>query len=332
MKLRAACAAAVLLFCATAFAQTVTFTDVVPFVISGTTDAAPGTRVRMTVGEAVGETQVGLDRTWSLLWTAPLKTGTYDLRIDINGQTETRLLRVQLRGNVVRQSGIEPETPHYAEPEPPEPSLQELTDRWRIAPPPYELDEHSRGRLDPYHQNVLKGDLPIHHDAEGIDTFLVLTGISDSLVESRTLPTPSGPSSARPGSYRFFGRDAQGVFGQNLILSADLFQGDTTFQPIRQRVKATLIANLNHLRVEENAIVKPDVRRGTERTDGHVALQEIFYERKLGDLTPNYDFVSLRAGVQPFSSDFRGFVFTDTNLGVRVFGNYAANRYQYNLA
>ena len=36
--------------------------------------------------------------------------------------------------------------------------------------------------------------------------------------------------------------------------------------------------------------------------------------------------------MQPFVSDFRGFVFSDTNLGVRAFGNYAANRFQYNLA
>jgi hypothetical protein len=305
----------------------VTFTEQVPFTITGTTDAAPGTRVRLTVGTAVAETSVANDHTWSVLWTAPLDTGTYDLHVEIDGKAEDRLLRVQLRGNVVRQPGFEVE-PRFPDPEPPEPSMQEMTDRWRIVPPPYELDERSRGPLDPYHQNVLKGDRPFH----GEDTFLVLTGISDSMAESRTLPTPSGPSSARPGSYRFFGRDGQGVFVQNAIVSADLFQGDTTFQPVRQRVKATIVANLNHVRVEENAILKPDVRRGTERTDSKVSLQEIFYERKLRDLTPNYDFVSFRAGVQPFASDFRGFVFSDTNLGFRLFGNYAANRFQYNLA
>ena len=29
----------------------------------------------------------------------------------------------------------------------------------------------------------------------------------------------------------------------------------------------------------------------------------MFYERKLRDLSPNYDFLSIRAGVQPFSSE-----------------------------
>jgi hypothetical protein len=35
---------------------------------------------------------------------------------------------------------------------------------------------------------------------------------------------------------------------------------------------------------------------------------------------------------QNFSSDFRGFIFSDSNLGARFFGNYGSNRHQYNLA
>ncbi|HWS71204.1 MAG TPA: hypothetical protein VN605_03785, partial [Thermoanaerobaculia bacterium] len=208
-------------------------------------------------------------------------------------------------------------------------SFLEMTDRWRIVPPPYELDEHSRGRLDPYHQNVLKGDFPIRGTQ---DLFFVLTGVADTLAESRTTPTPSGVSTVHPGSIHFFGDDQQNLFNQNLGVSAELFEGDTAFTPVRQRLKATIVANLNFVHARENAIVKPDVRRGTRRTDAQLALQEIFYERKLRDLSPNYDFVSLRAGSQPFTSDFRGFVFSDTNAGVRLFGNYASNRFQYNLA
>jgi hypothetical protein len=331
-----------LLFAVTLSAQPITFTETLPVTLTGTTTAPPGTPVRIALAGGKGETQVKTDGTWSLLWTAPLKTGTYDVEVEIAGEKEMQLLRVQLRGTVARQSGIET-LPRFPDPVPPEPDLQEITDRWRIVPPPYELDERSQGRFDPYHQNVLKGDLPIDvaryapfvrkgWPFSGNDTFFVLTGISDSLVESRTLPTPSGVSADRPGSYRFFGREGQGLFAQNVILSADLFEGDTTFQPVRQRLKATLVANLNHVRVEENGIVKPNVLRGTERTDGRVSLQELFYERKLRDLSPNYDFVSFRAGIQPFNSDFRGFVFSDTNLGFRLFGNWASNRFQYNLA
>src|SRR4029434_8560465 len=62
------------------------------------------------------------------------------------------------------------------------------------------------------------------------------------------------------------------------------------------------------------------------------SLQEAFGEIHLRDLSSNYDFVSMRAGIQPFVSDFRGFIFNDSNLGVRIFGNYDNNRWQYNLA
>ena len=41
---------------------------------------------------------------------------------------------------------------------------------------------------------------------------------------------------------------------------------------------------------------------------------------------------SLRIGIQPFSSDFRGFLFQDNQLGIRFFGDRDNNRFQYNLA
>ena len=322
--------ALLLLFVAAgALAQDVVFTDVIPFTLSGKTGAAPGTPVRIYVENAKAETSVVAGGTWSVFWTAPLQTGTYDLRIEVGDAKETKLLRVQLPGNVVRQSGIEDVIPPYGTPEVTAEPGQEMTDRWRITPPPYELDEKPRRRwLDPYNQNQFKGDLPIH----GNNWFLVLTGISDTLAESRTLPTPSGVSAKHPGSFTFFGDDNQNLFNQNVIVSGDLFQGLTTFKPVTQRVKATLIANFNYVRVEENGLVKPDVRRGTTRSDGQLSLNEFFYERKLKDLGPNYDFLSIRAGSQPFTSDFRGFIFSDTNLGVRLFGNYDRNRYQYNAA
>ncbi|HEX4139721.1 MAG TPA: hypothetical protein VHY09_05195, partial [Candidatus Methylacidiphilales bacterium] len=70
----------------------------------------------------------------------------------------------------------------------------------------------------------------------------------------------------------------------------------------------------------------------TTRTKDFLSLQEAFLEVHLADFTDNYDFLSLRVGNQPFNADFRGFVFNDTNLGVRLFGNMDSNRWQYNLA
>lgn len=321
--------------CATpALAQSLTinadqpyYTEGVPFVLTGT--APPATLVTINIEQSgQGQTTSDAAGNWSLTWTAPVKTGTWTITATAAGATATQLLRVQLPGLVVRQPGIE-RVVRYGEPEILHPEgYQEMTDRWRIAPPPYELDENSRGRLDPYNKNLYKGDLPIF----GKDWFFAFTGVSDTLAESRTLPTPSGVSADRPTSFRFFGKDNQNFFAQNVILSFDLFQGLTAFKPITQRIKLTLIGNFTDVRVRENAIVKPDVRRGTERRDGRLSLQELFYERKLADLSPNYDFLSIRVGSQPFNSDFRGFIFNDTNLGVRLFGNYASNRYQYNLA
>ena len=49
-------------------------------------------------------------------------------------------------------------------------------------------------------------------------------------------------------------------------------------------------------------------------------------------MSERYDFDSVRVGIQPFSTDFRGFLFQDNQLGVRFFGNRDNNRWQYNLA
>ncbi len=63
-----------------------------------------------------------------------------------------------------------------------------------------------------------------------------------------------------------------------------------------------------------------------------MGLQEAFVEAKIRDLSPNYDFVSVRAGIQQFTSDFRGFLFSEEQPGVRLFGNLRSNRLAYNLA
>jgi len=270
---------------------------------------------------------------FSFTWQEPLAGGGYLVRATavaagISLTAETPLV-VQPEGRWPRRPLVAPPEPARAvEPRPAPDDYQAFTDRWRIAPPPYELDTPSRGPLDPYHQSRWKGDYPIR----GQDLFLVLTGVSDTLLDGAELPTPAGVSTDRAGTIGFFGDPDQLVGKELLLASAELFRGDTAFVPPRWRVKGTLAADLNHLEVEENAVVRPDVREGTGRTRGFFALQEAFYERRLAVVSPSFDFVSIRAGIQPFQSDFRGFVFTDTNLGVRLFGNLRSNRFQYNLA
>jgi hypothetical protein len=68
------------------------------------------------------------------------------------------------------------------------------------------------------------------------------------------------------------------------------------------------------------------------RSDAFVGVQELFYDKHLRNTSDRYDFDSIRVGIQPFSSDFRGFLFQDNQLGVRLFGTRDNNRLQYNLA
>jgi len=215
-----------------------------------------------------------------------------------------------------------------------------MEDRWRIGFP--EWDRYGRGHplldeypyvqgawYDPYHQNVFKGDYPIL----GQHNFLKLTAIEELLLEARQVPTPTTPfeSTPDPNSEEFFGDPDQFFLLNNLVLSAEWVHGDGAFKPADWRIKVTNIFNLNHLVVDELGIVNPDVTKGTARTRFDYALEEWFFETKIADLSPDYDFLSARAGSQPFVSDFRGFVFADINRMVRLFGTREANRDQFNI-
>jgi len=304
--------------------------DTMP-IISGFAEAPVNSAVTVTINGVARTTKIPTSGNWMLKWPASLPQGTYRVSASVTdaaGNTDTSEQVLMISGQ-----GRLPRRPLVAEPEQyplegsAEADFKAFTDRWRIVPPPYELNVKG-SLLDPYNQNVLKGDFPIY----GQDLFLNLSVISDTLSEYRQLPTPSSVSAARPGSFSFFGKSDQFFFNNNVAVSLDLFKGDTAFKPFDWRVKGTFVGNINYLDVRENAVVNPDVRKGTNRTDGIASLQEMFAEFKLADLSPNFDFLSIRGGIQPFNSDFRGFVFTDTNLGVRLFGNYESNRDQFNLA
>ncbi len=208
-------------------------------------------------------------------------------------------------------------------------------DRWLLTMPDWNRygygGEHPyvKGKLwDPFDTNKLKGDVPIF----GAQTFFDFTAISDTFFDGRRLPTPTGVSTARPGTTGFFGKGNQAFVDQVFLFSFDLFHGDTSFRPVDWRIRITPAISLNYLDVQERGIVNVDVRKGTTRLDSHIGLQEAFGEVKLRDLSPNFDFISVRAGIQGFSSDFRGFLFVEAQPGIRIFGNLESNRWQYNLA
>jgi hypothetical protein len=208
-------------------------------------------------------------------------------------------------------------------------------DRWDTAMPEWRRyqEQHDAPYVkshwyDPFNRNRLKGDYPIF----GQRWFFNFTGTSETAADGRRVPLPSGVDTERPDSSDFFGRGEQALLTQNLRFSFDLFRGDTSFRPVDFRVRFTPEINLNFLQTRERGIVNVDPREGVNRFDTHIGLQEAFVEAKIRDLSPNYDFVSVRAGIQQFTSDFRGFLFSEEQPGVRLFGNLRSNRLAYNLA
>lgn len=232
------------------------------------------------------------------------------------------------------QSGVAPRSGSNAE-------YDTMEDRWRVGFPTW--DRYGKGHptvndypyrlgrwFDPYNQNVLKGDYPVI----GQHTFFNFTGIVSTLFEGRSIPTATTPfeSTARENTVDFFGRPGQFFSSQLVTTSFELFHGDAAFKPVDWKLNLTPAFNVNSLSVQELAVVSPNVQKGTIRERTWTTLQEYFAEYKIADLSSEYDFVSVRVGSQPFTSDFRGFIFSDVNTGIRLFGNLDGNRTQYNLA
>lgn len=205
-----------------------------------------------------------------------------------------------------------------------------VPDRWRIMEG---LGLKDRW-WDPYNPNTLKGDKPYQPLAHwGPDWFLNLGAVSDTLVEARRIPVPVGAqASRRTRSNGIFGGTTQTALVETVILSASLIKGNTTFKPPDYEFKFAGAFNVNHARVHELRALNINPQNGTTRTDSHFGVQEAFADVHLRNVSEKYDFDSLRVGIQPFISDFRGFVFNDSALAVRLFGTRDDNRWQYNLA
>ncbi|HYD23413.1 MAG TPA: hypothetical protein VEB68_01345 [Croceibacterium sp.] len=209
-----------------------------------------------------------------------------------------------------------------------------VPDRWRLAE---SLGLVSPRWFDPYNQNTLKGDRPLD-PAEwplitGHDWFFAANLVSDTVIEPRTFPIPVGvQTTQRPGSLDVFGRDASYVVSQTFIAGAALIKGNTAFKPPEIEYRLTLALNLNYADVPERRVLSVQPSKPSHRFDHFLGVQEAFVDYHLRNVSERYDFDSVRVGIQPFQADFRGFLFNDQQLGVRLFGNRDNNRFQYNLA
>ncbi len=211
-----------------------------------------------------------------------------------------------------------------------------IPDRWRLI---QSLGLVKENILDPYNQNTYKGDRPINRakvpwlPIKGDDWFFVANLISDTVYEPRTFPIPVGVQTTEdPDRNDVFGNDFSQVFSQTFIAGFALLKGSTTFKPPTIEYRVTLAYNVNYVTVPERRVLFVEPSRGTERLDHFLGVQEAFVDYHFSQFdNDRFDFISIRAGIQPFQSDFRGFLFNDQQLGVRLFGSRDNNRFQFNL-
>ena len=210
-----------------------------------------------------------------------------------------------------------------------------IPDRWRLI---QSLGLVKERWFDPYNQNTYKGDRPIDPakvpwlPIKGHDWFFVASGVSDTVVEARTFPIPVGvQTTERPGNLDIFGKDGSEVYSQTFILGAALIKGLTAFKPPDIEYRVALALNVNYVNVPEKRVLFVQPSKPSHRLDHFLGLQELFVDYHVRNTSDRYDFESIRVGIQPFQSDFRGFLFNDQQLGIRYFGNRDNNRWQYNL-
>ncbi len=211
-----------------------------------------------------------------------------------------------------------------------------VPDRWRLIE---SLGVVKERWFDPYHQNTYKGDRAIDRSKvpwlpiKGDDWFIVANAVSDTVFEPRTFPIPVGvQTTERPGSLDVFGKDRSFVFAQTFIVGAALIKGSTAFKPPDIEYRVTLAYQANYVDVPERRVLDVRPSKASHRYDAFLGVQELFVDKHLGNTSDRYDFYSVRLGIQPFQSDFRGFLFNDSQLGLRFFGNRDNNRFQYNFA
>ena len=228
-----------------------------------------------------------------------------------------------------------------------------VPDRWRLV---QTLGVVKERWFDPYNQNTYKGDRPLciptpeeeeRREREnlpkcrtpkflglkGDDWFFVVNAISDTVFEPRTFPIPVGVQTTnRPGNNDVFGINDSLVFAQTFIVGAALIKGSTAYKPPDVEYRITLAHQTNYVDVSERRVLFVEPSKGTDRTDLFLGVQELFVDYHLRNVSDRFDFDSVRVGIQPFQFDFRGFLFQDQQLGLRLFGTRDNNRFQYNLA
>jgi hypothetical protein len=113
----------------------------------------------------------------------------------------------------------------------------------------------------------------------GGDDFFSLSAASGTLLEGRRTAT-----------------QGQLFFNQSLSLDAVLYRGDTVFRPPDWQWRLTTVLSKSGVRAD-----------GRTDSANTAAVQALSFEKHLRDVSVHDAFDSMRVGIQPLTSDFRGF-------------------------
>ena len=131
-----------------------------------------------------------------------------------------------------------------------------------------------------------------------------------------------------------FGKDASFVAVADLHRRRRADQGQhRVHAAATSNTALTLALNVNYVDVPERRVlfVEPSQGEPTASTTSSACRKPSSTTTSATSPTATTS-TRVRVGIQPFQSDFRGFLFNDQQLGVRLFGNRDNNRFQYNLA
>jgi hypothetical protein len=169
---------------------------------------------------------------------------------------------------------------------------------------------------DPYNRNPLKGDKPVKDD-----WFFSMSIASDTAVELRSVPGFANGVAGTHGSH-------QSRLSQNVVSEFTVYQGDTVFMPPKWLFRFAPSFSYNQIGLRQPEPLDATLS-GSHMFAG---VQTAFAEKLLRVASARYDFDSLRVGIQPFSTDFRGFLYQGSQAGVRFYGTRGGNQWQYNVA
>ncbi|MCB2083134.1 MAG: hypothetical protein KDD90_03660, partial [Sphingomonadaceae bacterium] len=142
------------------------------------------------------------------------------------------------------------------------------------------LQHNCTGKLDPYGQNVLKGDRPLPPGKrpgflKEDDWFFIVNAVSDTVYEPRSFPIPVGvQTTADPDRLDVFGNDFSTVLSQTFIAGAALLKGSTAYKPPTIEYRLTFAYNINYVDVPERRVLFVEPSKGSSRLDHFLGVQE----------------------------------------------------------